>query len=161
QGDDERRQAIRSEGHYRVAVLWQRLGRRGEAMAEDERARGILIRGGGKAAPHGPVQYVPATTPNNLGILLSGLDRSDDARREYKRALAIVKILTDQFPLDPEYQRTLLRSHNNLGILLVKQGKHREAGTEYERAREVQENLARRPEAAPEDRSGLARLYFG
>jgi hypothetical protein len=34
QGDDQRSQAIRAEGHHRVALLWQKLGQRDAARTE-------------------------------------------------------------------------------------------------------------------------------
>ena len=38
-GDGERSEAIRAEGHHRVAHLWLKLGRRDEARKEYETAR--------------------------------------------------------------------------------------------------------------------------
>ena len=41
QGDDERSQAIRAEGHHRVAILWGNLGQRDAARTEFETARDL------------------------------------------------------------------------------------------------------------------------
>ena len=67
-GTDEQSRAVQAEGHFRVAYLWQKLGRREEARSEYERA--VVLRE--KLAADFPA--VPdyrsdlAISHNNLGV---------------------------------------------------------------------------------------------
>ena len=140
-GDDERSQAIRAEGHSRVAFLWQKLGQRDEARREYEAARG-LRKQLADAFPDVPrYQQQLANTHNDLGFLLAGIGQGDEAREEYKSACELLKKLADALPAVAQYQQQLASTHNNLGILLAGMGQTEPAREEYETARDLQMKL--------------------
>src|SRR5262249_50958840 len=118
QGDDERSQAVRAEGHFRVAFLWQKLFRRNEARTEYETAHDLL-QNLADALPAEPFyRLMLARTHNNLGVLRQDLGRHDAAHAEFNAALNLLQKLTAAFPTDPDYQWELTNTHNSLGILL-------------------------------------------
>ncbi len=156
QGEDQRSQAIRAEGHFRVADLWQKLGRRDEARREFETARD-LHKKLADAFPAVPkYQQDLAHTHNNLGILLADLGRRDEARREYEAARDLRKKLADVFPVVPDYRQELAHTHNNLGNLLANLGQRDEARKEYETARDLLKKLADAFPALPKYQQDLA-----
>jgi tetratricopeptide (TPR) repeat protein len=83
-----------------------------------------------------------ARTYTNLGAVLAGLGKIDEARTENEQARDLLKKLADAFPDVLNYQRGLAESHNNLGFLLARLGKSDEARKEYETARDLRKKLA-------------------
>jgi serine/threonine-protein kinase len=155
-GDDEHSVALRAEGHFRVASLWDKLSRRDEARREYETARELRQRLVG-AFPSVP-QYLRdlAATHNNLGNLLAGLGKRDEARKEYEAARDIKKKLADAFPSVPQHQLDLARTHGNLGILLMGLGQTDAARREHEQARKLLKKLADAFADVPQYRKDLA-----
>ncbi len=158
-GDDERSQAIRAEGHFRVGLLWQKLGKRDVALKEYEQAT-VLYKKLAKALPAVPdYQRGLATTHNNLGNLLRDLGKRDEARQEYERAREIQRKLLGASPGVPEYRLELARTHNNLGLLLKDLGELDEAREENEQSLELRKQLAKASPAVPEYQRELARSH--
>ena len=85
-----------------------------------------------------------AMTHNNLGLLLGGLSKWNEARAEYLEARDILQKLAAQFPAVPEYQQQLAATHINLGNLL-RARQTDEARNEYEQARDIEQKLAAVP----------------
>jgi eukaryotic-like serine/threonine-protein kinase len=141
QGDDERSRAIRAEGHFRVGLVWDKLGRTKEALTEYQNARDIQQM----LAELFPI--VPAhrqslaRTRLNLGNMLADLVRNEDAQMEWEAARDIEKKLVEQFPNEPENMRYLAGIHQNLGILLARIGKSAEARVEQQAALELRKKL--------------------
>jgi tetratricopeptide (TPR) repeat protein len=156
QGEDERSQAIRAEGHKRVAWLWSRLSRWDEARTEYETARDLFKKLAAAFPALPQYQLELAGTHNNLGNLLAELSQRDAARREYETARDLQQKLAAAFPALPQHQLELAGTHNNLGILLAELGEHDAARTEYEAARDLQQKLAAAFPAVPEHLQGLA-----
>ncbi len=98
---------------YLLGVLIHQTG-------QGSRAAGILAR----ALTIAPDN---AECHNALGLVLTDLDRHDEAARSFQRALAL-----EDSP----------QTHNNYGILLRKQGRLDEAAAEYERAIELNADFA-------------------
>jgi eukaryotic-like serine/threonine-protein kinase len=141
QGDDERSQSIRAEGHQRVASLWHKLGQRDAALEHYNTACDLF----GKLVDAFPqrARYLQglAHTHSNFAVLLSGSGQGDAARSENEKARHLQKKLVASFPDVPKYQQALSRTHNNLGSLLRQLGRNDAARTEYETARELREKL--------------------
>jgi serine/threonine protein kinase/tetratricopeptide (TPR) repeat protein len=159
QGEDERSQAIRAEGHFRVASLWQKLGRRDEARAEYEAARDLYkqLAAAFPAVPR--YQQDLASAHGNLGSLLAGLGQREAARTEYEADLDLLKKLAEAFPTVPRYQQDLAHTHNNLGVLLAALGQREAARTEYETARDLYKKLAAAFPAVPRYQQDLASAH--
>ena len=159
EGTDEQSRSISAEGHFRVAYLWQKLGRQEDARREYEQALGLRE----KLAADFPAVPVYrrdlAMGHNNLGLLLADLGKQSEAEEQYRKALAIFESLAGGFPAVPEYRQELASSHNNLGILLSALGKQSEAEQQYRKALAIQENLAAEFRAAPAYRQDLARIH--
>src|SRR5262249_42104869 len=90
QGDDERSQAVRAEGHFRVAFLWQKLFRRNEGRTEYETARDLLQKLAAAFPAEPFYQLMLARTHNNLGSLLADLGHPDAANTEHKAARGLL-----------------------------------------------------------------------
>jgi serine/threonine-protein kinase len=140
-GDDARGQAIRAEGHHRVASLWGRLDRRAEARREYETARDLWKKLVDAFPADFGYQRELARTHHNLGLLLRRLGENDAARGEYEKAIDLKQKLADAFPADPEYRQALARTHNNLAALLAHLGKRDEASVEYKKAIDLRKRL--------------------
>jgi tetratricopeptide (TPR) repeat protein len=155
QGGDERSRAIRAEGHFWVAHLWQMLGRREEARTEYETARD-LSRELAAAFPAVP-QYKQqlGRTHHNLGVLLAELGQYREAQTEYETARDLQQQLTAAFPDEPDYQHVLAQAHHNLGRLLRDLGQPDAARTEYETAGDLFKKLADAFPGVPDYRWGL------
>ncbi|MFN0019048.1 MAG: protein kinase domain-containing protein [Pirellulaceae bacterium] len=158
QGDDEHSRDIRGEGHFNVAVLWQKLGDKEKAQAEFQSARAIkqsLVN----EFPHVPVyQLSLANTRHNLAVLLADSGDVSKALTEYKATRDIKQELVRQYPTKPSYQQDLARTHNNLGHLLDGQGSSDEARVEYEAGRDIQAKLVVQFPNKAEYQQDLARI---
>src|SRR5207248_1590604 len=75
-----------------------------------------------------------ASTHNNLGLLLDGLGRRDEARKEYETARDLQKKLADAFPAVPAYQVDLGGSYCNFGNLVRGEGKPADGLPWYDQA---------------------------
>jgi serine/threonine protein kinase/Flp pilus assembly protein TadD len=158
-GDDEGSQAIRAEGHFRVASLWQKLGRPDQARTEFETARDLqhnLAAGFPSVPQH---QQSLATTHHHLGLLLKDLGQRDAAHSEYEKARDLQQTLAAEFPTVPQHRHELAITHRNLGMLLAELGERDAARTEYETARDLEQKLVTEFPAAPQYRQELAHTH--
>ncbi|HEV3445599.1 MAG TPA: serine/threonine-protein kinase [Gemmataceae bacterium] len=159
EGMDEQGRTLRAEGHYRVADLWSKLGRRDEARVEYVKARHIQQELADQFSTVPAYQQDLAHTHNNLGLLLADLGKRDEARIEYDKARDIQQKLTEDFPDIPAYQQELARTHNNLGALLNDFGKRDAARLEYQQARDIKRKLAEKYPDMPDYQHDLARTH--
>jgi len=160
EGSDEQTQALRGEGHFRVAQLWRRLGRPDEARMEFAQALETRLKLAAQFPAVPDYQNDLAHTYNNLGTVLAGLGKRDEARAEHEQARDIWQILAAQSPALPEYQRNLAATHYNLGNLFLSLAKLNEARGEYQRSREIWQELAARFPAEPDYRNALAKIHM-
>jgi serine/threonine protein kinase/tetratricopeptide (TPR) repeat protein len=156
QGDDERSQAIRAEGHSRVAMLWQKLGQRDAARTEFGTARDLYKKLADAFPDVRQYRKELAGAHNNLGSLLTNLDQHDAARTELETARDLQQKLVAAFPDEPENRRDLATTHNNLAILLARQNQRNAARTEFETARDLQRKLP----LVPKYQQDLARTHY-
>ncbi len=160
QGDDERGQALRAEGHHRVALLWSRLGRQDEARTEYETARDLRQKLAAAFPAVPQYQQDLAQTHNNLGLQLARRSQIDAARTECQTARDLFQKLVAAFPAVPDYQERLANAHYNVGRLLLKGlGQSDAARTEYETARDLQQKLAKAFPAVPAYQQDLANTH--
>jgi tetratricopeptide (TPR) repeat protein len=97
-----------------------------------------------------------AMSHHNLGVLLAGQGKADEAAGEYRAALKeLVRLVAEQ-PLVPEYREDLAMSHNNLGLLLAGQGKADEAARAYRAALKELVRLVAEQPLVPDFQNDLA-----
>ncbi|HEX3314775.1 MAG TPA: serine/threonine-protein kinase, partial [Gemmataceae bacterium] len=158
-GTDADTRAYQAEGHFRVAALWQKLGRREDARSEYESAC---------AGWDGLVEQFPgvptylqesAKSHLNLGILLAELGKTDRAQKEIRSALAMQTTLVRQHPDEVKYQKLLGSHRYNFGALLFMLGRLDKAQAEFDAARDLQKSLADKFPDEPVFRKNLARTH--
>jgi tetratricopeptide (TPR) repeat protein len=149
EGADEDSRATRGEGHFRVAVLWDKLGRREEARAEYERARD-LQQGLATDFPDTPAhRHALAHTHGHLGHLFLELGQPAEAGAEYARGERLLGQLADQFPDALDYRKGLAKVQLLRGVLLVQAGQKKDARTLFVQVRDrLKELTARLPDDA-------------
>jgi tetratricopeptide (TPR) repeat protein len=150
EGDDEQSRTLRGEGHFQVALLWQRLGRMNEARSEYEQARDIRqgLAGGPGAPP--PARLDLAFTRSSLGDVFYLLGKWDEALVEYKQARDIQQELAAQTPAPPRAPLDLALTRNGLGNVLYAVGTWDEARAEYEEALDIYQKAAAQAPLPPE-----------
>lgn len=77
---------------------------------------------------------VLATAHNNLGLLLTSLEKGPEAEQQYRNALAIRERLADEFPNVPEYRVLLGGSYCNFATLVRDSGRPEESLGWFEKA---------------------------
>jgi eukaryotic-like serine/threonine-protein kinase len=159
QGDDERSQAIRAEGHQRLGYLWHKLGHREEARVEYEIARDLckMLTAAYPTVPE--YQHLLATVHGNMGVLLRDLGQDDRARAAYETARDLHQKLVFAFPAVAQHQQLLASSHQNLGMLHRDLGQRTAARAEYETARDLQKKLVAAFPDVPRYRLDLAGIH--
>jgi tetratricopeptide (TPR) repeat protein len=140
-GDDEQSQAIRAEGHFRVAFLWEKLGQGDAARVEYETARELRKKLVEQYPAVPDYQQELARTHNSLGLLLAGLGQGDAALVEHETARDLQKKLVEQYPAVPDYQWELAGTHKNLYRVLAGLRRYDAARVEYETARDLFKKL--------------------
>ena len=111
------------EQAYREALVLQ------QQLVEDSRARPEFLRE--------KARYL-----NNLGMLLAGDGRLDQAEDAFREALEIQEALLEREPAVPGHRWHLARTSNNLGVLLLAEGRLPDADAAARKALKLQEALA-------------------
>jgi serine/threonine-protein kinase len=111
------------EQAYREALALQ------QQLVEDSRASPEFLRE--------KARYL-----NNLGMLLEGDGRLDQAEDAYREALEIQEALLEREPTVPGHRWHLARTSNNLGVLLLAEGRLPDAEAAARKALKLQEALA-------------------
>ncbi len=158
-GADEQSRTVRAEGHFRVALLWDRLGRRDEARAEYERTRDLQAGLATDFPDAADYRKDLARTHGNLGALHHSLGQRPAAEAEYQKAHDLYRQLADRHPDAPAYQTGLANAELNRGRLLVDQNKKDLAKAEFEQARDRMKRLADRFPDVPEYAVSLAKCH--
>ena len=89
------------------------------------------------------IQSLLAATYNNLGNLLYGAGRLDEALASFQQALAIEEPLAKANPTITQYQDFLANHHVGIGRVLSRMGHRDEAVAAFRRGVDVREALAR------------------
>jgi serine/threonine protein kinase len=160
EGDDEQAQAFRGEGHWQVALLWDKLGRRQDAVAEYEKAEATFTKLADQFPDSAPYQRTLAATLNNLAARLRELGHLEAALTKHLRARDVQTKLVKQYPAVAVYQQELAGTYNNVGILYTLRHNFDAARTEYESARKIRADLGERFPKAPEFQRDLAYSHY-
>jgi eukaryotic-like serine/threonine-protein kinase len=158
-GDDEHSQSIRAQGQFRVARLWQKLGRKHEAVAEFEAALDTYKKLTVQFPAMGLNQSNMAGAHYNLAVLLYSLGKPEDAQAEWRAARDLFERLIEQFPGVASYKSDLAATRNGVGGLYQSLGKFHEAQVEWETARDLQAKLVAQFPDNPEYQKELARTH--
>jgi tetratricopeptide (TPR) repeat protein len=157
---DHEGRELEAGAQFRVALIYQTLGRPADAEASFRAARALYDS---LAAEHpGVMEYRQnlAKSRDNLGVLLRDLGRHAEAEAEFRLALAAQEKLNAERPGVPEYQRELAASHNNLGNLLSYLGRYAEAEGECRAALRAQQRLAAEHPGVPIYAQDVARSHI-
>ena len=88
-----------------------------------------------KSDPNNPEYQRELTrSHNNLGLLLTNVNRHDEAEKLLMTAINGLEKLAESFPEVSEYRSDLARSNINLGILLRKKQRPAESETAYKKS---------------------------
>jgi serine/threonine-protein kinase len=109
-----------------------------------------------------------AQSNNYLGLLLSDTEKQDskasavirrleEAKSDFRLALAICEELISQFPKSPDYRFELAHSHNNLGRALANLEQSKDAEDAYSQAKEIYQTLRTEFPATVEYQQGMGR----
>ena len=158
-GDDERSRAIRVEGHFKVALLWSKLGRYEEARAENESARELAKQLVEQFPDQPKYRSALASISLNLGNDFDMLGMRDEARAAYQLARGLQKTLVEQFPNVVIHQKLLALTQNGLGLFLESHGQRTEALEAYQSALELERKLVEQFPDEPDYRFSLAGTY--
>jgi serine/threonine protein kinase/tetratricopeptide (TPR) repeat protein len=156
QGDDERSMAVRAEGHFRVGLLWGKIGRREEARRELEAAHDLRKKLAAQYPDVPEHQLELANCDGNLGMLLLEHGDRKAGQQAFEAARDLLKKLVAQYPDAPKYQQPLAKTHHSLGNLRSDLGEHNAARQEFEAARDLQMKLVARHPSFPTYQDDLA-----
>jgi eukaryotic-like serine/threonine-protein kinase len=156
EGTDEQTQAIRAEGHFRVATLRTKLGQREEARLAFEQAQLLRKKLAADFTTVPEYRRDLAQSHHNLASLLDDLGMRAEAEEHYNKALLIQGKLVADFPDVPEYRNDQAFSRGNLGILLDDLGRVADAEVQLKQAIAIQRKLAVDFPAVPKYRRDLA-----
>src|SRR5262249_55212831 len=122
-GEDSSVREEAASASFRVGWVSQAIGEPKEAMEPYRTATALyeeLAR-----TPPGKVEYrrLMATGHGAQGLLLAGLDRTDEAMAEHRTALAIRQAITKESPNDARAQIDVARTHRNIGDMYRAVGK--------------------------------------
>jgi tetratricopeptide (TPR) repeat protein len=131
QARDVTTRMLEAEGHYRVGVIYFKLGylddaERGLRMSID--LYGTLV---GEFPNDKYLQKELAQSHSELALLHAKRWERIPAKAEHARAIAIHEKLLAKFPNEPVYAYALAREHNNLGTVLTDSGEYDDARAHF------------------------------
>jgi tetratricopeptide (TPR) repeat protein len=159
--DGDEGAALRAEGHWRTALLWDRLGRKQEARAEYRRGLALLEDLAGRRPDNTTHQERLAGMYTGFGSLLVGWGDKRESRAALERGMDLAGGLVRRFPDDARYQVVLA-----MGCTAWANGLHLTGQLQAEhdaRRREVGlwQQLVREHPREPEYQRRLAEAYRG
>lgn len=161
EGDDEATRAIQAEGHYNVATLWMRMGRRDEARVEFERAVDLWKRLAADFPKTRDYRSHLARTRVNLGAMLHELGLRQEAVMQFQEALALQKELAAANVANPDDRLETARSLHNLAVLSLDLGNRVAAIEQHREGLALVEKLAAEHPEATAARALLAGFHAG
>ncbi len=141
QGDDVRNRAIGAESHFRVAVIWDRLGENDRAREEYGLAAELWERLADEFPEEGRYRSESSRSRRNQADVLRILRKFPEAEAMLRTAIARQETLVEKFSTISKYRQELLRESHALGILLGQMGKEDEAVAVLSRAVTLQKAL--------------------
>ncbi len=160
QGNDDRGQAIRAEGHQRVGGIWGRLGKNDKAMDQYKLARAILEPLAKSSSARPEYKHALGECYNSLAVLLARSDQRVEALKLHGLAQTLQEELLKKFPREPDYRVEYAKTHHNMGILLGRDGKRDEALAAYQTAFKYRKDLTEEFNNVPEYQNDLARTHL-
>ncbi len=159
EGDDEQSRTIRAEGHFRVALLWQQLGRHETALTEYQQSVAIRQSLVAEFPSRQAHRHDLAQTQNNLGNCLSKCGRIAEAETAFRHSLTIKEELANNQGSTATFRNELSKTYTNLGRLFVRLGKSADAESTFRKGLAIQEKLATEFQQAPEFQLETARIH--
>jgi eukaryotic-like serine/threonine-protein kinase len=141
-GTDQQSMSISGEGHYQVAFLWDKLGRREETLRACEEALAIREKLSADFPDIADYRQSVADSHNFVGHVLSDLGRHTESLFHYRKGVGILETLTAESPKERTYREGLGLIQNNLGLLYMAQGKFMEATEMFRQGLMIKEQLA-------------------
>jgi serine/threonine protein kinase len=141
-GTDQQSRAIRGEGHYRVAFLWDKLGRREDSLRASEQALAIQEKLTADYSDISDFRSALADSHNFVGHVLSDLGRHAEALFHYRKGLNILEELSTESPNEATHREGVGLIQNNLGLLYLAQGKTIESSEMFRQGLMIKERLA-------------------
>jgi tetratricopeptide (TPR) repeat protein len=157
---DEARQAV-DDMYTEVAEQWLAQQAALEPVQNKflQKALEYYQRFAGIEATDPQVRLKTAVAYDRVGLIQERLGRHPEAEAAYRRGLSILKQLTTDSPLLPEYRSGLSSIQRNLGNMLRAEGQLVEGERLMRESTALNEKLAADSPAVPAYRSGLARSY--
>jgi serine/threonine protein kinase len=141
EGSDLEARNLSGEGHFRVADLWDLLGKQEESVDALEKAETVYSKLMEDFPTSVESSMSLASTYNNLGIRLKNLGRNEQSLDKYLKGLAIQKKLTAEYPDVPYHREGLANSYSNLAVYYNAAGNSTEAIESFRQAIPLEEKL--------------------
>jgi serine/threonine protein kinase len=141
EGTDLEARSLSGEGHFRVADLWDILGKQEESVDELEKAETVYSKLMEEFPASVESSMSLASTYNNLGMWLKNLGRNEESLDKYLKGLAIQKKLTAEYPDDPDHREGLANTYSNLAVYYEALGKSLEASESFRESLLLEEKL--------------------
>ena len=141
EGTDLEARNLSGEGHFRVADLWDLLGKQEESVDALGKAEEVYSKLMEDFPTSMESSMSLASTYNNLGIRLKNLGRNEQSLDKYLKGLAIQKKLTAEYPDVPYHREGLANSYSNLAVYYNAQGNSTEAIESFRQAVPLEEKL--------------------
>ena len=141
EGTDLEARNLSGEGHFRVADLWDLLGKQEESVDALGKAEEVYSKLMEDFPTSMESSMSLASTYNNLGIRLKNLGRNEQSLDKYLKGLAIQKKLTAEYPDVPYHREGLANSYSNLAVYYNAAGNSTEAIESFRQAIPLEEKL--------------------
>lgn len=157
-GDDTEIRALKCEGYSIIAFLHHRLGEYSKAEKAYQAAITILQPlSADTANPDHCNQLVQSFT--NYGVMLSNLNRWNEAEHAFRSAISIGQELISQHGSRWDYRSDLAKSYHNLGLMFGRIARRADEETCYRSALQLRKEVVAEAPSRPEFREELARSY--
>lgn len=141
EGDDQLRMNLRAEGHFRVGMIWGKMGNHADAIKEYVQAIELRKKLANENPEQRDYQRNLALAHYSLCYQLRDQSKWLAALEQAKFASAIQEQLVEKDRNDLIYPLELSRTHDIIGLILTTLGRDQEAQTEYEAALRLQLKL--------------------
>jgi tetratricopeptide (TPR) repeat protein len=158
-GTDEQTRVRTARAAHRVGLIEFQLGRRTQAVAAFDRARGEYAELAADFPLTSAYRAGLARTHVNLGALASELGKCAEAEAQYRKGVTLFERATAEAPQVPGDHADLARAYKNLGVVRQGYGRHDESEDLHRKSVAVLERLTADFPAVPAYRGDLATGY--
>ena len=159
-GDDARSRAVRAEGHFRVAIIWEKLGDVERARQEFELASEAINQVVQEIPSDGNYRFQAVRYGRNLGMAMANEDKFSEAEKQLQDSLQKAEEVVRDFPDVPRYRLEMIRCLESLGNRQRAAGRRKESESNLRKAVELQEELVKQHPEDEEFRFSLATCYL-